>query len=245
MEYSFPDVIRRRIEHFWGYGSLNATVWFVGMEEGLGPTTDTQELETRFRAADGKTTIDMRRDMSHLVGHMKWFRSGAPIQPTWKHPIALYLYLKNHRIPTSEEIREHQGLILGDSILKESSTIELMPLPSQKAHESTWLYASYPVLGLRTRKEYLRTYKPARILGLKQLIAEHTPKLIIFFSVGYLPEWAQVIGKTPEEVTHQMYFVRNEKTAFCIIPQGASFGMSYKRLYNFASRVKDQVVLAA
>lgn len=236
-----PDLIQRRINNFWGYGSLEAPVWFVGMEEGLGPTVDTEELEVRFRSADEKTTIDMRRDMGHLVGHMKWFRKNSPIQATWKYPIALYLYLKNHKIPTQQEIREHQGLVLGDTLKKESSTIELMPLPSQKAHQSTWLYEKYGILGLSSRKEYLATCKPKRVQELKNLVRKYSPELIIFFSVGYLPEWTEVIGEKPKEITKQMYFLKTKKTSFCILPQGASFGMSYKRLYEFAEIIKNKI----
>lgn len=238
-----PELIKRRIENFWGYGSLDAPVWFVGMEEGLGPTTDTEELEIRFRAADGKVTIDMRLDMGHLVGHMKWFRKDSPIQATWKYPIALYLYLKNRQAPSKEDIRYHQGLVLGDISQCESTTIELMPLPSRKASESTWLYKEYGVPSLDSRKKYLETFKPARVQELKQLVAMHSPKLVIFYSIGYLPEWTEVIGKKPDEVTAQMYFAMSEKTAFCVLPQGASFGMSYERLYEFAEKIRGKVTL--
>jgi len=234
------DLIKNRIKNFWGYGSLNAPVWYVGMEEGLGPTTDTEELYIRFKAADGKTTVDMRKDMAHLVGHMKWFKKDSPIQATWKYPIALYLYLKNHKIPSKQEIREHQGLILGDKIKKESTTIELMPLPSQKAHESTWLYKKYGVIGLGTRKEYLNTYKPKRVKELKKLIEKYSPKLVIFYSIGYLPEWIEIIGQKPKEITYQMYFIQKGETGFCILPQGASFGVSYKRLYEFANKIRNR-----
>lgn len=238
-----PELIKRRIDNFWGYGSMEAPVWFVGMEEGLGPTTDTEELEIRFRAADGKATVDMRREMSHVTGHIRWFRENSPIQPTWKYPIALYLYLKSHLVPTKEDIRLHQGLILGDSVRKESCTIELMPLPSQKANESTWLYKGYGVPSIDSRKEYLATYKPARVQELKRLVAKHSPKLVIFYSVGYLPEWTDVIGEKPEEITLQMYFAKTGKTAFCVLPQGASFGMSYQRLFEFAERIREKVAL--
>ena len=236
-----PDLIERRIKNFWGYGSLEAPVWFVGMEEGLNPTTDTEELEIRFRSADGKTTVDMRRDMASLVGHMKWFQKDSPIQATWKYPIALYLYLKNKRVPSQEEIREHQGLLLGDTVQKKSSTIELMPLPSQKAHESTWLYKKYGVAGLDSRKEYLAMYKPKRVQELRGLVKKYKPRLVIFFSVGYLPEWTEVIGEKPKEITLQMYFANKDETTFCVLPQGASFGMSYKRLYEFADKIKKSV----
>lgn len=234
-----PDILQNRIKNFWGYGSLEAPVWFVGMEEGLNPTIDTEELEERLRSADGKTTIDMRRDMKHLIGHMKWFRENFPIQATWKYPIALYLYLKNQRKPSQEEIRQHQGLVLGDSVQKETSTIELMPLPSQKAHESTWLYKNYGVLGLNSREEYLNTYKPKRVQELKNLIERYSPKLVIFYSIGYLSEWTEIIGSKPTKITEQMYFIQKGKTNFCILPQSASFGMSYDRLYEYADKIKN------
>lgn len=236
-----PDLIKNRIKKFWGYGSLESPVWYVGMEEGLNPTIDTKELDIRFKSADGMATVDMRKDMAHLAGHMKWFNKDSPIQPTWKYPIALYLYLKNHRIPTKEEIREHQGLVLGDKQKKESTTIELMPLPSQKTSESTWLYKNYGVPGLNSREEYLNTYRPKRVQELKHLIEKYSPKLVIFYSIGYLPEWTEIIGQKPKEITKQMYFIQKGKTSFCILPQGASFGISYDRLYEYADKIKNKI----
>jgi len=236
------DLIQRRINNFWGYGSLEAPVWLVGMEEGLDPNHDVPQLDVRFQIADGKATVDMRGDMKVLANHSKWFQAGAPIQSTWKYPIALYLYLKNKRIPDKEEIRDHQVSVLGDSVRKETCTVELMPLPSQKAHESTWLYANYGIAGLDTREEYLATYKEARVHKLKEQIDHYHPKLVIFFSLTYLPEWTDVIGSKPELVTPQMYFAQSNGTSFSIVPQ-SRFGMSYKRLYEYAALVAPKVVL--
>lgn len=233
------NLLTNRIKNFFGYGGLDSTVWFVGMEEGLNPDVDVKELELRLKCAFGKTTVDMRKDMFSLKGHMKWFKKDSPIQATWKYPIALYLYLKNNRIPTSEEIREHQGLILGDKEKKESTTIELMPLPSQKAHESTWLYSKYNVPGLNSRNEYIERYKPERVKKLKKLIKKYHPKLVIFYSIGYLQEWTEIIGQEPIKITNQMYFIKKENTNFCILPQGASFGMSYKRLYEYGEKIRS------
>lgn len=236
------ELIADRIKNFWGYGSLDAPVWFVGMEEGLNPTTDTEELETRFKAAYGKATVDMRRDMGHLVGHMKWFVPGAPIQGTWKYPIGLSLYLKNHRIPSKEEIREHQSSVLGDSVRCESSTIELMSLPSQKADQSTWLYGSSGVPGCETRASYLERYLPQRVVGLKQLLQKHRPKLVIFYSVSYLAFWKEIIGAEPQQVTRRTMFAKVGDTVFCVIPNGGQSGLSYSELYEFAEKIRDFVV---
>ncbi len=236
-----PDILQNRIKNFWGYGSLDAKVWFIGMEEGLGDVTET-ELEDLMLACDGKSMVDLRQDLSHLPKFMRWFQEPFPVQPTWRYPIALYLYLKNRRIPSQQEIREHQGLIFGDSAIKESAAIELMPLPSKKADESTWLYREYGLQGLSSRKEYLTTYKPKRIQELKHLIEKHAPVLVIFYSLRYLNDgtWAEIIGKTPNGITRQMYFTKTDKTSFCVIPQSVSFGMSYNRIYEFAEKLNTE-----
>jgi hypothetical protein len=236
------ELIERRLSNFWGYGSFQAPVWFIGMEEGLSPQ-DKKELDKRFLAADGKITIDMRRDMEELTGHMKWFRPPFPIQPAWQYPIALYLFLKNNAEPSHQEIREHQSIVLGDMQLKETTAIELMPLPSAKADDSEWQYGNHGVPGLRTRQEYIHTYKGARIQNLKALLIKYHPHLVIFYSATYLYEWECAIEAPLSLVTSQMYFVRTATTAFCAIPQGRARGMSYERIYEYGELVKRQVDL--
>jgi hypothetical protein len=70
-----PTLVRARITNFWGYGSFEAPTWFVGMEEGLESdvTLAHPHLNARFRAADGKPTIDMRNGMERVPGHIRWF----------------------------------------------------------------------------------------------------------------------------------------------------------------------------
>lgn len=231
------EIVHRRIANFWGYGSFGAPVWFVGMEEGLGPET---ELEARFQAADGQATIDMRRDMAAVPQHMRWFQPPAPpIQQNWKYPIALYLYLKNDRPPSPEEVRAYQLDILGDIDRKGSCVIELMPLPARSMRDSDWLYSRY----LGTRKKYEDKYKPERVLQLRDLVSAHRPRLVIFHSLKYRDDWGHVIGSSPRLITRQMYFVAADGTAFCVIPNANSRGMSYDRLYEFAERVRPQVSL--
>lgn len=238
------ELIERRLQNFFGYGSLGAPVWFVGMEEGLGHKTDIEKkLAIRFRAADGKHTIDMRRDLIELTEHMKWFVPGGSIQPTWKYPIALYLYLKNGKEVFKEHIRAHQIEVLGDIARKVTTTVELMPLPSQKADESTWLYKKYGIDGLSSRKDYLATYKKMRALKLRELIGKHKPRLIIFFSLGYRKDWEFVMGAEAKEVTPQFFSGETNGTVFCIMPQSSMPGMSYDRLFDFAKKIKKRIHL--
>ncbi len=242
MKYLQKQILSR-IENFWGYGNLESQVWFVGMEEGLEAEATLTHLAERFRVADGQSSVDMRGEMNNVYGHMRWFRPGAPIQQTWKYPIALYLYLKNGCAPTKEEIRTYQVLRLGDYQSRETVTIELMPLPSNKANESAWLYGDLGISHLSNRAEYLATYKPKRVRKLQGLLQRYHPQLVIFSSLMYLPDWKKIIGKEPKEMTRGMYFAQSNITTYCIIPQGVSFGMSYKRLYGFAEKIRTNIQL--
>ena len=238
----FRDLVEKRIENFWGYGSLEAPVWFVGMEEGLEGGFGENHILDRFRATDNKQVTDLREGMEKVDDHIRWFKLGGPIQPTWKYPLALYLYLKNNRVPTTDEIREYQNLILGDSKMKKAAAIELMPLPSNKAHESTWIYGNLGIDGLQTRTEYLAAHKPRRVRELQSLLQQYSPELVIFYSLTYMIDWTSVIGNVPVEITKGMYFAKSDATAYCVIPQGASFGMSYKRICEFAEKVRGTII---
>lgn len=63
----FKVLTENRLKNFWGYGNLDATTWFIGMEEGLGKGAP--YLMERFLAADGKATVDMRHDMQAVEDH--------------------------------------------------------------------------------------------------------------------------------------------------------------------------------
>jgi hypothetical protein len=242
------ELVLSRIRNFWGYGSLSAPVWFVGMEESIPPTIsiDSQELWARFEAADGRPTIDMRKDMQDVHDHIQWFQPGARIQPTWRWPIALLLYLTLDRFPTAEEIRtlirKYQTIILGDVELNESVGVELMPLPSQKSHESTWLYGKLDAPGLNTRSEYLKTYKPERLRQLAALLREYKPSLVIVYTVKYLEDLKALIDAELDCISKGMYAAQVDGTLFCIIPQNSP-GLSDARLFEYADRLRKQFTI--
>jgi hypothetical protein len=234
--------IRWRLDKFWGYGSLDAPVWFVGMEEGLSNGGE-QYLEARFAATYSNVTVDIRRDMAAVKDHMKWFtprRAPLPyrLQATIKYPIALYLYLRDGKEPTKHEISVFQGRDFGGGT---TCAVELMPLPSNKTLEATWLYSNFVSLGLVTRTQYLQKYKSVRVDKIRQLIYRHRPKLVIFYSVSYLADWEAVTGANFKQITRQMYFLCNSHTSFCVIPQGVARGMSYDRLYEYAKLIRSEV----
>ncbi len=238
------DILQNRIKNFWGYGNLEYPLWLVGMEEGFRVTPDAiadrKMLERQFALPMADRMFDASRPIDPSIcdlTNLSPFLPNANIQKTGKFPITLYLFLQHGKAPTGNAVLDFQRFMLADGQKKETATIEPMPLPSPST--SAWLYGD--ILGFETRKSYLKTYRKPRAEGLKELMQKYSPKLVIFYSVGYLRDWEGVIGGMFEKITYQMYFSKTEKTSFCVIPQPRYLPRAYERLYEFAEKIKERV----
>jgi hypothetical protein len=232
----FRYLIQERIKNFWGYGNLNGDIWFVGMEEGY--NQDNEVLLERFKATAHKAVFDIYDDLKVDPGHVYWFEEGAPTQPTYRPLIYIQLYLQTGKEPTLEEIREYQIGKFGRKTA-DHAVLELMPLPSKSIKEADWLYADSGVDGLRTRKEYLATYKPNRVRELHVLIQKHKPKLVLFYSRGYLADWQQIATVPFEEVIpKKLHITKDHDTAYAVIPHATSFGMSKNDWRAIAEKIR-------
>lgn len=248
-----PDVLQNRIKNFWGYGSLESPVWFVGMDERFDPSENKEMLEEQFRYAEVHIINGMLNSSRSKLNEWKHLANMGPflpegvLQTTWKYPIALYLYLRSGIYLTIDErgdvIKEYQKNILADADKKETATLELSPLPCPSTKEEDWLYKDSGLTVLSSRKEYEKKCLPDRAEELKKLIQIHKPKLIIFYSMKYLNYWEKVIGEMPQVITDRTRFASNKDTAFCVIPNGGQSGLSYEELYEFADKVKGRINL--
>jgi len=252
-----PDLIKNRIENFFGYGSLKSPVWFIGMEERFdSEKLDENELEKQFNYAI-KNSIDGVLDVKRSevskwknLANMSPFLNHTKQQKTWRLPINLYLYLKSNNkiIPSDINIIDFQINKLCDSTINEVSTLELSSLPAFST--KYWNYDKYRIPGMETRNEYYKNYLSERAEKIKKLVNEYKPKLVIFYSSSqktHLPRWIQIIGKNVEIISDpkrrlNMYFSNNEDTSFCIIPQPIA-GVSYEELYEYADKIRGKIKL--
>jgi len=69
-----PDLLRRFMHTFYGYGSWSAPLWFVGMEEGGGTTPE--EVQRRLNAWRGGELEDLRD--FHLRAELPMHFVGRP-----------------------------------------------------------------------------------------------------------------------------------------------------------------------
>ena len=255
------DILQNRIKNFWGYGKLDASTWFIGMEERIDKFDFAQEdkegesiLEKQFIYAEkvqdenGMINVDRtnENEWGYLANMSPFLHDQKTIQPTWRYPIALYLYLESEitKILNNEETKKavlkHQVDILSDGVKKKTATLELSSLPNPSIKAKDWL-PLYTREGFLSREDYL----PKRAKELKKLIQEHQPQRVIFYGLQYKSFWEVAIGAELKMETPRMYFIKSKHTLFYLIPQGRgmSFGGRgcYERLYEFAKKIKDQI----
>ncbi len=214
-------LIKKRLKTFWGYGNLDGRTWLIGMEEGIGKD-EPFPLE-RFVSTANKSIVDIRDNTAS--DHQRWFIPNAPTQSTWRMLITLLMYRRMKKIPKLADIRTYQLLEFG---LKNNdhALLELMPLPSRSTHEVNWLYSDVQLEGLSSRKDYLATYKPARVAALKALIEKHQPKLVLFYSRTYLTDWQLIVPKPLVEViAGKLHLVKHKGTIYAVTPHPTSRGM--------------------
>lgn len=226
-------LISRRLKKFWGYGNLKGSVWLIGMEEGIGADEDFPI--TRFESTSGKEVVDITDNTAE--DHNRWFKSGAATQRTWRPLIFILLYQTLGRAPTLEEIRDYQINHFGRKN-SDHAILELMPLPSRSLKASDWIYSDVQLTGLKNRKEYLAMYKPERVKLLQALIEKHQPKLVLFYSRSYLPDWQSIVPKTLKEVIpEKLHVAKVGGTTYAVTAHPVSHGLSTKDWEMIARKV--------
>lgn len=227
-------LIKKRLKNFWGYGNLKGSTWFIGMEEGLA-ASESFPYE-RFESTADKAVVDIVGNTA--ADHNVWFEASAPTQRTWRPLIFILLYLKLGRVPKLSEIREYQIAEFGRTKC-DHAVLELMPLPSRSVKASDWIYSDVPLTGLASRKEYLATYKPARVEALKALIEQHQPKLVLFYSRSYLTDWQTIVPKPFKEVIPgKLHLVKYDGITYAVTAHPTSRGMTNQDWEEIAKRLR-------
>jgi len=220
----FKVLIKERIKNFWGYGNLESDIWFVGMEEGFNEKTE--DLYKRIKATEGKQIADVYEDLKIDAGSVKMFEEGAGSNKTYRPLIFIQLYLQNKMVPTLDQIKAFQINYFGRKN-SDNAVLELMPLPSKSVAKEDWLYKETSIEGLESRKSYLEMYKPLRVQALKELIQEHKPKLVLFYSKTYMEDWKNIAdSEYIEQIPILLQTAKNHDTLLAVVPHPVSQGRS-------------------
>lgn len=184
---------------FYGYGTYKAPYWFVGMEEGGGGSLAAAEGRINQWQLRGQPELEPLRE-SDETSESPWFRPNPRLQSTWKQLIRMML-VSQGQSPSITDLkayqRDHLGRANGETCL-----LELLPLPSPSTRH--WFYKSHTSIRyLQSRDLYRAHLAPIRAAHLKQLITQHTPKVVIFYSANwwYRRYWQQIAPAPFEPVT--------------------------------------------
>jgi len=184
-------------ELFFGYGSLAAPVWFIGMEEG--GCRELGEFRERLHVwqSRGSAVLEDGPAYHHAIKRGDLFAPNAKTQKTWGKLIRLYLGYAGQPCDR-ESIRRFQIEKFGSKDCGFAS-LELLPLPSQRIDK--WIYGTLAGPDfLQSRKAYTEHMMPRRIQRLRELIEAHQPRCIVCYGRSYLYAWQELAG-APFEAT--------------------------------------------
>ncbi len=242
---------------FYGYGNLKSDYWFVGMEEGGGNTLDEIAARLKVWESHGKPTLmdnrEFHKALHEEMGWKEFEKAWTTYQKTWGGLIKILLSYKNGIHPTVQEVKTFQATELGQ---RNSNTciVELFPLPSPgigKFHD--FKSAKIEIDYLQDKDTYRSYLKQDRIDSLRNLIDEHEPKFVVFYSStsGYVDCWNEIRGADDSDFTDEIIIVTKNKkkltarfyktkaTCFVIIHHPTSHGVSNEYYKATGKRIKE------
>lgn len=188
------------MDHFYGYGSWDAKIWFVSYEEGGGdlPEEVAEKLNYFFGThgnADGATLCDIRELYRHVTFeaegpradlfktlHGYRFDSNAILHGVWRNLIS---FAHGYKGEAASDRLEYQKKIFASLSEKREALIQLYPLPSP--HDHAWYYSWLDLPGfkfLRRRSTYEAKVYPQRIQTILSRMRAHKPDVVLMYGMS-------------------------------------------------------------
>jgi hypothetical protein len=187
------------IDHFYGYGSWHAKIWFVAFEEGGGDLPE--EVAEKFNYFNEKhastseaTLCDIRELYRHVTARVEGQRAGlftslydyrfgdhAVLHGLWKNLIAFQHGYRNQKLP---DLLAHQKSFFALQSAPTEALIQLYPLPSP--HNHAWYYSwldlpQFPFL--KSRSLYQQHLYQSRIQSILHNINIYKPEVVLMYGM--------------------------------------------------------------
>jgi hypothetical protein len=187
------------IDNFYGYGSWNAKIWFVGYEEGGGdlPEEVAEKLNYFYKAhpPDAVATLcDIRELYKRVTVRIDGpkagmfnnlyeyrFASSAMQLSVWKNLIAFVHGYRNEKLP---DLLAYQKNLFASPSVGNEALIQLYPLPS--SHNHAWYYGwlDLPQIRfLKSRKLYQEHLYETRMQRILHNISSYKPELVLMYGM--------------------------------------------------------------
>ena len=191
------ETLRHWIDHFYGYGSWDAKIWFVGYEEGGGdlPEDVADRLDYFYQHHDKArepTLCDIRELYKHVTARVDGPKAGvfktlydyrfgpkATQHGAWKNLIAFRFGFRGTKAP---DLLKYQA----NSFTKDDfALINLYPLPSPHNHAWYYSWLDMPQLSfLKSRKLYEESVYEKRTQDLLNKIKTHKPEIVVMYGMS-------------------------------------------------------------
>jgi len=229
------DLLTEYANKFFGFGSWNVKIWFVGIEEAGGWVEEDLQRRLDVWQEHGCNSLEDAPRFYPASRNSAWHDPGADFQTTWKQLIRMLLLAKGQS-DKDQGILEYQRNQLG-AFDGETCLMELLPLPSPSTDD--WNYGLWSRLPwLRSRNDYFRELKARRENEIRRRINEHKPKVVIFYGleiperISLLPGWSGIGGGHFHQAFNDkqtLLFRENERTAFFVTRHPAAENDEYFR----------------
>ena len=117
MQLLDKEILRNRLQNFWGFGQYESDFWFVGMEEGGGNEIDEVSKRLRsWKALGSKELVDNYEYHQGIPGYEyeRFFEGNIRLQMTWAKLIRVYLNSENpYKVYTAKDLKAHQSKCWG------------------------------------------------------------------------------------------------------------------------------------
>jgi hypothetical protein len=223
---------------FYGYGSWNQPIWFVGMEEGGCSTL--AEFELRLNAWIDRGCCDLEDAQSYhrAINMGGFFKEGARLQKTWEKLIRIYL-TQQKRPNETEDLRRFQINEFGRRDGGFAS-LELFALPSYST--TKWIYSDVVDLPFLINREVYKYYLyPRRAEELRRRIQMHRPAHVVIYGVDYRHEWEGIVRKkfVNVEKLPRAIEAHLDSTHVLVVPHPVSYGIEKSYWNDVGTHLKD------
>jgi hypothetical protein len=194
------SALKHWIDHFYGYGSWDARLWFVANEEGGGDLPEDVADKLNYfinthPSGEGAMLCDIRELYKHTA--VRWdgpkasqfrdfneFRFGpnAVLHGVWKNLISFVHGYRGVHLP---DLLDYQKQEFVSSSQDSEALIRLYPLPAPHNHGWYYSWLDMPQFGfLKSRARYQETVFPNRIETILNNIATHKPDLVLMYAMS-------------------------------------------------------------
>lgn len=230
---------------FFGYGNLASPYWFIGKEEGGGASLEENFQRILVWEKLGKSLTVDSIQYHQALGFTE--KDLQKIQPTWTKLIQVLLELEEKDSLDKELRRHYQRHVLG-RVASNHCVIELMPMASRSTGLWLWKDIFTEYFGLKNRRDYFAKIVPQRKQLIKELIAKHQPKLVLFYStqVDYLPHWREISSvadfsskKLSDKFT--FYWKKTPSTLYVITPHPTAHGLTVNDFQSIGRFIRENL----